>query len=316
MEGKTMKINRRDFFKKTAAVGGSLVLGHLGGNSLKAFAAEKNKVRPDPFAMLTDLTRCVGCRSCERACVRVNKMPARKVGYFADISVYKEKRRPDAQALTVVNSYENRKWVNPVYRKIQCNHCIEPACASACLVGALKKTPEGPVVYDEDLCIGCRYCMTACPFYIPAFDYFDATSPAIRKCTMCYPRIANGMVPACAEACGVGAVTFGKRSKLIKLARERIRIQPDRYIDHIYGEHEVGGTDWLYLSGVPFKDVGFQVDLKTTPYPEFTKEFLSAVPFVLVTWPALFGGFSILARRGKETNENQINTKEKGGAKK
>jgi Fe-S-cluster-containing dehydrogenase component len=311
-----MKINRRDFFKKTAAFGGSLALGYLGGDGRKAFAAEKNRVRPDCFAMLTDLTACVGCRSCERACVRANKMPMRKVGFYSDISVYKEKRRPDAQALTVVNAYENRKWANPVYRKVQCNHCIEPACASACLVGALKKTPEGPVIYDEDLCIGCRYCMTACPFYIPAFDYANATSPAIKKCTMCYPRIVNGMVPACAEACSVQAITFGKKSKLIKFARERIRTRPDRYIDHIYGENEVGGTDWLYISGVPFESLGFPMDLKSVPYPEFTREFLTAVPFVLVTWPALLGGFSIWARRGKDPVENQTSTKEKEVAKK
>jgi hypothetical protein len=133
---------------------------------------------------------------------------------------------------------------------------------------------------------------------------------------MCYPRIVNGMVPACAEACSVQAITFGKKSKLIKFARERIRTRPDRYIDHIYGEHEVGGTDWLYISGVPFENLGFLMDLKTIPYPEFTREFLTAVPFVLVTWPALLGGFSIWARRGKDPVENQTSTKEKEVAKK
>ena len=310
-----MKINRRNFLKKTAAIGGSLLLGHLGDHSSKVFAAQNNMVRPDRFAMLTDLVRCVGCRSCERACVKVNNLPMPKVGFFADTNVFLEKRRPDAQTYTVVNYYENRKWKKPVYRKIQCNHCIEPACVAACLVGALKKDPEGPVIYNEELCIGCRYCMTACPFYIPAFDYFNARSPAIKKCTMCHRRIVYGMIPACAEACSVQAITFGKRSKLIKLARERIRNNPDRYIDYIYGEHEVGGTDWLYISGVPFEEVGFDMNLKTTPYPDFTKEFLSAVPFVLVTWPALLVWLSVWARRGKEIGEDKTSKQKKEGAK-
>jgi formate dehydrogenase iron-sulfur subunit len=302
-----MDINRRGFLKKTAALGGALLVG---AHSPEVFAAQNSIVQADRFAMLTDLNKCVGCRSCERACVKANNLPMPGVGFFADTSIYQKKRRPDAQTYTVVNSYENRKWTKPVYRKIQCNHCIEPACAAACLVGALKKTPEGSVIYREDLCIGCRYCMTACPFSIPAFDYFNATSPAIKKCTMCHHRIVKGMIPACAEACAVQAITFGKRSKLIRLARERI-MADKRYIDHIYGEREVGGTDWLYLSGVPFAEVGFDMNLETTPYPEFTKGFLSAVPIVLVTWPVLLGGISVLARRGKETGEDKTGNPQK-----
>ena len=302
-----MKMNRRGFLRTTAAAGGAFLLGDP---AAKVFAAQ-NRINPsDRFAMLTDLTKCVGCRSCERACVKANSLPLPRLGYFADISVYQEKRRPDEKRYTVVNVYENRKWIKPVYRKIQCNHCIEPACAAACLVGALKKTPEGPVVYHEELCIGCRYCMTACPFNIPAFEYFNASSPAIKKCTMCHHRIVKGMVPACAEACPVQAITFGKRTKLIKLARERIRAD-GRYIDHIYGEHEVGGTDWLYISGVPFEELGFDMKLGTTPYPEFTKGFLSAVPVVLVTWPALLVGMSVLARRGKEAGEDRTSNPQK-----
>lgn len=301
-----MKISRRNFLK-AAAIGGSLMVG---GHPSKVFAARNDTDPPDRFAMLTDLVKCVGCRSCERACVKANNLPIPKVGFFSDTSVYQERRRPGPHTYTVVNSYENRKWIKPVYRRIQCNHCIEPACASACLVGALKKTPEGAVVYNENVCIGCRYCMTACPFYIPAFDYFNAGSPAIKKCTMCHHRIVKGMIPACAEACGVQATIFGRRSKLIKLARERIRTDK-RYIDHIYGEHEVGGTDWLYISGVPFEEVGFDMNVEKSPYPEFTKGFLSMVPIVLVTWPALLGGISVLARRGKETGEDKTGNQQK-----
>lgn len=305
-----MKVNRRDFLKKgTAALGGSLLLGSLVANPTKALAAAYVSHQSDGLAVLSDTTRCVGCRRCEAACNKANNLPAPAIP-FEDPSVFGEKRRTDAQAYTVVNRYENPKWVKPVYRKKQCMHCAEPACVSACLVAALRKTPEGAVIYNEDICIGCRYCMTACPFYIPAFDYFDATSPAIRKCTMCYHRISRGIIPACAEACPVEAITFGKRHELIRIARDRIRAEPDRYIDHIYGEHEVGGTDWLYISGVPFEELDLPTDVGTTPYPEFTKEFLSAVPLVLVVWPALFSGFYAWTKRRQQIAEAANREKE------
>jgi ferredoxin len=178
-------------------------------------------------------------------------------------------------------------------------------------VGALKKIPEGPVLYNENVCIGCRYCMTACPFYIPAFEYFDAGSPAIQKCFMCYHKISKGEVPACATECPVEAITFGKRNELIKLARDRIRNEPSKYIDHIYGEQEAGGTDWLYISGVPFKELDFPCNLGTTPYPEFTREFLSAVPLVLVVLPTLLGGFYLFSKRREEIAEAETKNPEK-----
>jgi len=305
-----MKINRRDFLKTGAVATGSLLLWSLIKNPTEVLASQSVSSRPDGFAMLSDTTRCVGCRRCEAACNKANNLPAPGIP-FEDPSVFKEKRRTDAQAYTVVNRYENAKWEKPVFRKKQCMHCAEPACASACLVGALKKTPEGAVIYNENVCIGCRYCMTACPFYIPAFEYFDARSPAIRKCTLCYHRISKGIIPACAEACPVEAITFGKRSELLKIARDRMRAEPDKYIDHIYGEHEVGGTDWMYISGVPFEELDLPTDVGTTPYPEFTKEFLSAVPLVLVAWPALFGGFYAWTKRREQLAEAEARNRKK-----
>ncbi len=305
-----MKIDRRDFLKSGAVATGSLLLWGLIKNPTEVLAAQGVSSRPDGFAMLSDCTKCVGCRRCEAACNKANNLPASKIP-FEDPSVFENKRRTDTQAYTVVNRYENPKWERPVFRKKQCMHCAEPACASACLVGALKKTPEGAVIYNEDVCIGCRYCMTACPFYIPAFEYFDARSPAIRKCTLCYHRLSEGIIPACAEACAVEAITFGKRNELIKVARDRIRAEPDKYIDHIYGEHEVGGTDWIYISGVPFEELELPMDVGTTPYPDFTREFLSAVPLVLVAWPALFGGFYAWTKRREQLAEAEARNRKK-----
>lgn len=302
-----MKISRRDFIK-AAIIGGSGLVGISG----KAFAAEDFSNQPNRYGILTDLTRCVGCRICEAACNDANKLPQPEIS-FDDTSVFEKERRPDWRAYTVVNRYPNPKdESNPVFRKMQCFHCNEPACASACLVGAIKKTPEGSVLYDESLCIGCRYCMAACPFSIPAYDYSSAVSPKLVKCTMCYKKISTGGVPACVEACSEQTHTFGKRKELIKLARERIVKNPEKYFDHIYGEHEVGGTSWMYISGVPFEQVGFPTDLATVPYLTLTKGFLGAVPLVLTLWPALLGGFYIFTKSREHKDESEAQKSEKG----
>lgn len=304
-----MKIGRRKFFKIAAAAGGASVLG----KSRPARGVEHFTGWPDRYGVLTDLTRCVGCRSCEAACNEINKLPQPKIP-FEDQSVLEKERRASSEYYTHVNRYPHPKHKGEwVYRKVQCNHCDEPACASACLVKALKKTPEGPVIWNEKVCIGCRYCMTACPFYVPAYEYSNAFSPNVVKCTMCYQaRVSKGGVPACVEACPMEAMTFGKRKDLIKVARKRIMDHPDKYTDHIYGEYEAGGTCWLYISGVPFEKLGFPVDVGTKPYPEFTRGFLSMVPAVLVIWPALLGGFYMFTKnREQETEEEEVVPEEK-----
>jgi formate dehydrogenase iron-sulfur subunit len=282
---KSSTISRRDFLGTIAGLGGTALLGNPG----QACAYKEFQGWPDSFGSLTDFTLCVGCRRCEQACNEVNNLPPPDAS-FDDPSVFGERRRPNAKAYTVVNRYENPKDKDkPLYRKVQCNHCKEPACATACPTHAYTKTPEGAVRYDADLCIGCRYCMTACPFNAPAYDYASALEPKIVKCTLCYDRVKNGGMSACAEACPSGALTFGKRDDLLKVARGRIAKKPKDYVDHIFGEHEIGGTNWLYLSAVPFAQLGFPTGLPTTPLVEQTRSFLAAVPVVFTVWPALFG---------------------------
>jgi formate dehydrogenase iron-sulfur subunit len=295
-------INRRAFLGSAVALGGATLAGSPG----TAGATPDLQGWPDRFGMLTDLTACVGCRSCERACNEWNGLPAPEQP-FDEAGVFDEARRPTSKAYTVVNRYDGpADGGGPVYRKIQCNHCNEPACATACPAHAYFKTPEGAVKYDADLCFGCRYCMTACPFGVPAYSYESAFEPKIVKCTFCHDRVKEGRIPACAESCPAGALTFGKRSDLINLARRKIEAQPERYLDHIYGEREVGGTSWMYLSGVPFGDLGFPTDLPNYPLIENTKGFLAAVPTVLVVWPALFGMcYSALKRREEVASEEQ-----------
>jgi len=245
-----MGIERREFLKILAVASGSLA----GTSSLKANA--KNKLNPDRFGVLTDLTYCVGCRKCEIACNEANNLPGQNL---SDTNIFDSIRRPTSEQYTVVNSYAD-KGLNggDLNVKVQCMHCEHPACVSACIVGALTKDPMGPVHYDPNKCIGCRYCMIACPFQIPAYEYDKVLTPQVRKCTMCFDRtIENGQLPACVEVCPVEAIAFGTRKELLDIAHERIRKHPDKYINHIYGEYEVGGTSWMYLSNQPFSDIGF-----------------------------------------------------------
>lgn len=298
-----MSVSRRKFL---AWMGGASLGATVGRRS---FAGSQKEFEgyPESKGVLHDLVRCVGCRKCEAGCNKVNRLPAPEKP-FDDLAVMEEKRRTHADTYTVVNKYAVEGEKKPVFRKQQCNHCIEPACASACFVQAFKKTPEGAVVYDASVCVGCRYCMIACPFEIPTYEYDELLTPRVMKCTMCHPLIQSGEreIPGCVEACPVEALTYGGRDDLIRIARERIRKYPDRYVDHIYGEREMGGTNWLYLGGVPFDEVGMRTDLGNTPAPKLTSGALAMVPAVVGLWPVLLTGiWAINQRKEKIADEER-----------
>jgi Fe-S-cluster-containing dehydrogenase component len=302
------KITRRKFLSVSlagAAAGAFTVSGQaLGAGNFMGY--------PEGMGVLVDLTRCIGCRTCEAACNREQALPE-PVLSFDDTTVFDQvfhggqKRRTDENAFTVVNRYDQADG-GSVYRKIQCNHCNEPACLTSCFVNAYTKTKEGAVIYNSKVCVGCRACMTACPFRIPAYRYSSATNPVIRKCIFCYDtRLKYGKPPACVDACPQGVLTFGHRKNLLKIADERIRTNPDRYVDYVYGESEVGGTAWIYLSGVPFENVDFDVTIQKEPILNNAQDFLSQVPMVLAIWPALFLGFHRLSTRGEEDGDENSN---------
>jgi Fe-S-cluster-containing dehydrogenase component len=291
--GARLALSRRSFLRGLGAAAGAVAVSGLTGAGV-ARAAEDFPHYPDRFGMLTDTTLCVGCRLCEHACAKANGKPEPA----SDPKVLETLRRPTAQALTVVNRYDIPGSDAPVFRKVQCMHCDEPACVSACPVKALRKTSKGPTVYNEDLCMGCRYCMVACPFSIPAYEYSDPLTPKVVKCIMCYERATkDGNPPACASACPTKATIFGTREELLHVARERVVSHPDKYVDHIYGEHEAGGTSWLYLSSVPFEHLGFPAEVGRIPYPEFTRDFLLAVPVAYVMMPPALAGIQALIKR-------------------
>ena len=191
----------------------------------------------------------------------------------------------------------------PRFVKRQCMHCVEPACASACPVRALDKQATGPVAYDGSKCMGCRYCMVACPFGVPKYEYAKAI-PVVRKCTFCAGRQAEGKLPACIGVCPSGALTSGTRGRLVEEARRRVFGNPDRYTQHIYGEHEAGGTNWMYITDVSFEKLGFEVAVNDNSYPKLVRGALGVPPVVMTLWPPLLMGLWAFSHRNGKGNGN------------
>lgn len=243
---------RRDFMKLSSVAIGALATAGL------AEAADHPHLDEARMGVLVDLTLCIGCRRCEWACKEANGLPHGPLHECDDQSVFETRRRPTPESFTVVNREPGGAGgKGPIHLKVQCMHCERPACVSACLVGAMRKDPKGPVTYDPSRCIGCRYCLVACPFENLSYEYDKALTPRVRKCTFCRERTRQGKVPACVEMCPVEALLYGKRSELLEIAHDRISRHPGKYVDHVYGETEGGGTSWLYLSDRPFDQLGF-----------------------------------------------------------
>jgi formate dehydrogenase iron-sulfur subunit len=266
-------ISRRAFLKKAGIAGAGSVA--LAAGIEEAAASGPVPHSEDWVGVLVDLTKCNGCRRCEAACKKANGFETMTKEDLADISVFETHRRQDPRSYTTVNEFhcpDRSGGSKAVYVKNNCLHCVDPACVSACLVKAMQKQPNGAVTYDPWKCMGCRYCMVACPFQIPAYEYDKVLTPQVRKCTFCMNEgnPHKGGIPACVQVCPMECLIYGKRDDLITLAHKKIRENPERYIDHVYGEREAGGTSWLYISGVPFEQLGF-VKAKSSAAPRLTE---------------------------------------------
>ncbi len=235
--------------------------------------------------LLIDTTKCIGCNACREACREKNGQPAPSGDPYADDL--------SAGAYTVV------KTSGDVFYRRLCMHCADPTCASVCPVGALRKTAAGPVTYDESRCIGCRYCLLACPFGVPRYEW-NARWPKVTKCNLCADRLAAGKQPACAEACPTGATLFGDRDELIAEARRRIAENPGTYVNRVYGLEEVGGTSVLFLSAVPFEQLGMRTDLLREPLPLLTYRILSKIPHFVGLGGVLLGGIWWITHRRED----------------
>ncbi len=236
-------------------------------------------------AILYDATMCIDCKLCEKACAERNHLP------YDDKIAAEEKM--SSHKLTYVETKGDK------FMRRLCMNCEDPTCASVCPVGALRKTPEGPVTYDASRCMGCRYCMLACPFEVPKYEW-NSLLPRVRKCDMCADRIAAGKKTACAEACPTGATAFGERADLVAEARARIAKNPKQYVNHIYGLDEVGGTAVLLLSGVPFAEFGYPTNLPSQPLPMLTYRVLSKIPDLVGLGGVFLGGIWWITHRREE----------------
>jgi formate dehydrogenase iron-sulfur subunit len=235
-------------------------------------------------ALLIDLTLCIGCNSCQDACKEQNHLPGG------------EEKQLSATAYTALEEHGD------VFVRRMCQHCLEPTCVSVCPVGAFTKTPEGPVLYDETKCIGCRYCMQACPFQVPRYEW-SSTAPRVQKCRLCAERLAQGLPTACAEACPTGATKFGNRDDLVREAYDRIKAEPTKYVERVYGVEEVGGTSILYLSSVPFEELGFKTQLQKSAMPLLTWNALEKIPTVVTVGGVFLYGIWWITNRRTEVQK-------------
>lgn len=237
------------------------------------------------IGILTDVTRCIGCWQCVDACAQANNLG------------------PDTHLpQDLGDSLTARRWTAIIeqppghYVRKQCRHCLVPACVSVCPAAALQKTAEGPVIYDSSKCMGCRYCMMACPFGIPRYQW-DTAVPLMQKCTLCYQRLQVGEAPACVQACPRQATIFGDRPALLAEAHQRLQAEPTKYVQRVYGEHEIGGTSVLYISDVSLDFMGYTTSLPQEPLPDLTWPAMMSVPPVGIGMMALMTGIWWVIRR-------------------
>ncbi|MEA1980369.1 MAG: 4Fe-4S dicluster domain-containing protein [candidate division Zixibacteria bacterium] len=299
-----MEKKRREFLKVIAA-GTS---GLIGGSALASESSSK-KDTGSYLGVLVDTVNCIGCRKCEWACNQENQEEKLELAKFESKEVFKTSRRMESDKFTVVNSYDNPKAPEEKsFLKVQCMHCNEPACVSACIVGALTKSENGAVSYDAWKCIGCRYCIVACPFQVPTYEYHDVLTPEVKKCTFCYHLIKEGKAPACVEICPEEALTFGTRKDLIELAYSRIKKSPDKYYPYIYGEKDIGGTSWMYLTGVNYNKTQLP-ELPERPIPEITESIQHGIFKSFIPPLALYGllGLIMYSTKEKENSEGGEN---------
>lgn len=298
---KNARLSRREFLKKSCTGMAAVVAAGLLVNQTESASASTAPAE-DAWGILIDLTRCTGCDSCALACKIANRLPhVETVPNKLDSDAYTFVDRRESAA---VNGEAEARFV-----KRQCMHCVDPACVSACTVGALRKTPEGPVIYDAQKCIGCRYCQYACPFGVPTYEW-ENTLGLIHKCQMCVTRLADGQKPACVEACPNGALRFGRRAALLAQARAQIESNPGRYVDHIYGEHEAGGTSVLYMSAVPFGELGFP-ELGSEPIPHYAETVMEMTPVTALTVASIASALHWMLKNRHRPHTVPVETTEK-----
>jgi len=290
-----MDISRRSALKAMVVATAGTAAAVL--STSQAEAAEVVAASPDAVGMLYDATKCIGCKTCMMACDKANDITPDTAlsGGLANMPT-----DLNEHAINIIKVYTDSTSGEHSYIKRQCMHCIDPACASACMLGAMHKIEHGIVAYDASLCVGCRYCEMACPFNIPKMEWSKAM-PKVVKCQLCRQRLAKDEKPACCEVCPVGAVIYGKRSDLLAEAHRRLENDPGRYVPKVYGEHDAGGTQVLYLSHIDFDKVGLPSYSKR-PVPETVETVQHTIYQGFIAPVVLYGVLAgVMWRNRKET---------------
>lgn len=276
-----MTLDRRNFMK--AALGGTAAVAAASAAPAPAQARDNKQMPPKALGLLYDSTLCIGCKACVNACKDANGMPAE---YSTPDKLWDTPLDLSGKTLNVIKAYaegtsdvKDQEGNGYAFVKKSCLHCVDPSCVSSCPVTAMSKDPENGIVgYDPDKCIGCRYCVAACPFGVPRFQY-DTPTPRIQKCQLCKHRLPEGKFSACAEVCPTGATLFGPVELLKAEALRRLELEPGKaavyprgniespfpshekpapeYKKRIYGEKEIGGTQMMLLAGVSFAKLGY-----------------------------------------------------------
>lgn len=254
------------------------------------------------MAVLVDITKCIGCESCSVACKLYNELDFKAKPRNVKNGVVEL----DDNRWTVIQEHKTEDKLRFV--KKQCLHCKEPACASACFSKAIQKDEKtGAVVYYPDLCVGCRYCLVACPYSIPKYQW-NKQFPQVAKCQMCESRLEHGDAPACVSACPTNALISGDRDELLEKAH-KIIASDKKYVNHVYGEFEVGGAEWMYISDVPFEELGFKM-VSDTPVTQYSKSYLSKVPGLAAAWALFLAGLTYYNHRVEKNKKSDEDDQE------
>lgn len=297
-----MKETRRSFFRTARAVGaGALaVAGSAKASSGEAAPGEDAGAQS---GMLYDATKCVGCKACMSVCKRVNAAAGAlspEAATFDKDALWDAPADLSGNTRTLIKLFkESGRWS---YIKYSCMHCLKPSCVSVCPVKAMTKDPvTGAVEYSRDTCIGCRYCQIACPFNIPKFQW-DRSIPQIVKCDLCRStNLKEKGITACAEVCPTGAILFGTRAELLAEAHARLKRDPHRYVPQVYGEHEVGGTNHLYLAALPFKKLGLP-ELPADAPASFSEHIQHTIYKGFIAPIAMYATLCLIALRNERKN--------------
>ncbi|MFC2071241.1 4Fe-4S dicluster domain-containing protein [Chloroflexota bacterium] len=282
-----MHLNRRDFLKLSAPAICLPVISVVQTSEIGLIETYRAfSPKTDGKAMLNDTSKCIGCRTCEAACQRQNKT---------------------SYSNAIVKKLDTNGKEGNLFCKLQCMHCTEATCVKVCPAGALKQHELGFIDYDKDKCIGCGYCVEFCPFQVPRLSGSTLTGvQKMDKCNFCADRVANNQQPACAEACPVGAITFGDHDQLVVEGRERVEMLKKAHPNAmLYGENGLEGLHVMYVLQEPADVYGLPKDPRVPLVATIQQGIFR--PLTWIVWGAVTAGLAlnVLVARARQIRKKE-----------